>query len=141
MKAIITSIFVLLCIATGCETTKTQTTVPTERTINGINWYLKRIYLPEGNIDIDNPNAFIRLDPEKNSVGGKGGCNNFGCRYTINGQNIDFKNIFSTKMFCEKYQAQEDSFFKQLEKVNRFDVKEGKLLFYKGEELLLEFSK
>ena len=125
----------------ACNTTKGPAVVATEKSISGINWYLKKIYLSTGNIDVNNANAFIKFDAAKNSVGGKGGCNNFGCSYTVNEQQLDFKNVFSTKMFCETYQSQEDSFFKQLEKVNRYDVKDGKLLLYMNSELLLEFGK
>ena len=131
----------LMVVLYGCNTTKGPAVVATEKSISGINWYLKKIYLSTGNIEVNNPNAFIKFDAAKNSAGGKGGCNNFGSNYTVNEQQLDFKNVFSTKMFCEQYQAQENSFFKQLEKVNRYDVKEGKLLLYKDGELLLEFGK
>ena len=125
----------------ACATSKNPAVVATEKSISGINWFLKKIYMPEATLDISNPNAFIKLDATKNSAGGKGGCNNYGSSYSVNEQQISFKNIFSTKMFCEKFQPEEDAFFRQLEKVNRFDVKDDKLLLYAGTELLLEFSK
>ncbi len=141
MKRIASVVFILMAVIYACNTTKGPAVVATEKSISGINWYLKKIYLSTGNIDVNNANAFIKFDAAKNSAGGKGGCNNFGCSYTVNEQQLDFKNVFSTKMFCETYQSQEDSFFKQLEKVNRYDVKDGKLLLYMNSELLLEFGK
>ena len=141
MKTIISGSLLLMLMLYACNTTKSPVIVATEKSISGINWYLKKIYQPTGNIDISNPNAYIKLDAGKNSAGGKGGCNNFGSKYMVSGQQIDFKDIFSTKMYCEKFQQQEDSFFQQLEKVNRYDVKEGKLLLYRDSELLLEFGK
>lgn len=135
--------FLIICILlfTACAPAKGPAVVATEKSISGINWYLKKIYMPEATLDIANQNAFIKLDAAKNSAGGKGGCNSYGSSYTVNGQQITFKNIFSTKMFCEKFQAQEDVYFRQLEKVNRYDVKDDKLLLYAGNELLLEFTK
>ena len=125
----------------ACAPSKGPSVIATEKSIAGINWYLKKIYMPEATLDISNPNAFIKLDAAKNSAGGKGGCNSYGSSYAVNEQQISFKNIFSTKMFCEKFQAQEDAYFRQLEKVNRYDVKDDKLLLYAGNELLLEFTK
>lgn len=135
--------FLIICILlfTACAPAKGPAVVATEKSISGINWYLKKIYMPEATLDIANQNAFIKLDAAKNSAGGKGGCNSYGSSYAVNEQQISFKNIFSTKMFCEKFQAQEDAYFRQLEKVNRYDVKDDKLLLYAGNELLLEFTK
>lgn len=135
--------FIIICILlfTSCAPAKGPAVVATEKSIAGINWYLKKIYMPEAILDIANQNAFIKLDAAKNSAGGKGGCNSYGSSYAVNGQQISFKNIFSTKMFCEKFQAQEDAYFRQLEKVNRYDVKDDKLLLFAGNELLLEFTK
>jgi len=42
-------------------------------------------------------------------------------------------------MFCEETQQVEDAFFKQLEKVNRFEIKGKTLMLYRDKELLLEF--
>lgn len=141
MKKIISLILITVLIIPACNTTKKPMTDSTEKAIAGINWYLKKIYLSTGNIDVNNPSAFIRLDASKNSAGGKGGCNNYGSNYSINEQNISFKNVFSTKMYCEKFQQEEDTFFKQLARVNRYDVKEGKLFMYMDNEVLLEFGK
>ena len=52
---------------------------------------------------------------------------------------INISTIFSTKMFCEETQQTEDAFFKQLEKVNRFEIKGKTLMLYRDKELLLEF--
>jgi heat shock protein HslJ len=125
----------------ACNSTKTPSANATEKTIAGINWNLKKIHSSSGVVVINNPNAFIKFDAEKNSAGGKGGCNSFGSNYNINNASINFKNVFSTKMFCEKFQKEEDEFFKQLEKVNRYDVVDGKLFLYQDNELLLEFDK
>ena len=102
-------------------------------------WSLKKIH-DNGKEEIVNTKAFIRFDKEKGSAGGNGSCNSFGSSTTINANEVSFKNIFSTKMYCEAVQQIETSFFNRLENVNRFGIKENTLSLYHDKELLLEFS-
>jgi heat shock protein HslJ len=102
------------------------------------NWSLKRIHTETG-VEEVNTKAFIKFNQEKKSAGGNGSCNTFGSSFTISGNAISFKNIFSTKMYCEGVQQTEDSFFKQLEKVNKFVIKEKLLLLYQDDKIVLEF--
>jgi heat shock protein HslJ len=102
-------------------------------------WGLSKIYTEEGTREV-NTKAFIRFDKEKNSAGGNGSCNTFGSTTTVNGNEMSFKNIFSTKMYCEGVQSLEDLFFRQLEKANRFEIKGNTLLLYSDKALLLELS-
>jgi heat shock protein HslJ len=104
----------------------------------GIKWSLKKIHTDAGVEDV-NTKAFIKFNQEKKSAGGNGSCNTFGSNFTISGNTISFKNIFSTKMYCEGVQQTEDAFFKQLEKVDRFEVKDKTLSLYLDKEILLEF--
>lgn len=43
-------------------------------------------------------------------------------------------------MYCEGVQQTEDAFFKQLGEVNRFEVKDKRLLLYRDKEVLQEFA-
>ena len=101
-------------------------------------WSLKKIHTDAGMEEV-NTKAFIKLNAEKKSAGGNGGCNSYGSSFSIINNTISFKNIFSTKMYCEGVQQIEDAFFKQLEKANRFEVKEKELILYYDKEVLLEF--
>jgi heat shock protein HslJ len=103
------------------------------------NWSLQKIYTENGAEEV-NTKAFIKLDEEKKQAGGNGSCNTFGSSFIITNNEISFKNIFSTKMYCEGVQQTENTFFKQLEKVNRFEVKDKRLLFYRDNQILLEFK-
>jgi heat shock protein HslJ len=100
---------------------------------------LNKIYTEEGVREV-NTKAFIRFDKEKNSAGGNGSCNTFGSTTTINGNEVSFKNIFSTKMYCEGVQSLEDVYLRQLEKVTRFEVVAKKLRLLQDDKLLLEFT-
>jgi heat shock protein HslJ len=101
-------------------------------------WLLKKIY-SGGQEDAVTTKAFIRFDQEKGSAGGNGSCNSFGSSITINGNNVSFKNTFSTKMYCEQVQQIENKFLGSLEKITRYEIKNKSLFLYRGKELLLEF--
>lgn len=101
-------------------------------------WLLKKIYT-ETVVEEVQTKAFIKFDAAKKSAGGNGSCNSFGSSFTISRNTISFKNIFSTKMYCEGVQQIEDAFFKLLEKVNRFEMKDKELILYRDKDVLLDF--
>lgn len=100
---------------------------------------MKKIYKKEG-VEEVSTKVFIKFHEKKKNGGGKGGCNSFGSSITVNGNLISFKNIFSTKMYCEGVQQTENAFFKQLGMVNHFDIKGKLLLLFHDKELVLEFE-
>ncbi|MBK8952097.1 MAG: META domain-containing protein [Chitinophagaceae bacterium] len=102
-------------------------------------WLLKKIYTQSGTEEV-NTKAFIRFNAVKNSAGGNGSCNSFGGTLLAAKDSISITNIFSTKMYCDGVQQTEDSFFGQLEKINRFKIKDKTLLLYDDSNLLLEFT-
>ena len=136
------SIYVLLMITafSACNSSN-KTADVSETFLIGNNWFLKKIYSDSGTVDVKNDIANLKFDAEKKSAGGKGGCNNYGTKYTVNNDQINFKDLFSTKMFCENSQSIENKFFRALEEVNRYEAREGQLLLYKNDSLLLEFGK
>jgi|CXWL01.1.fsa_nt_gi heat shock protein HslJ len=101
-------------------------------------WTLNKIHTEAG-VEEVLTKAFIKFNREKKSAGGNGSCNSFGSDFSIGNDKISFKNIFSTKMYCDGVQQTEDAFFRQLGKVNRFEVKDKKLLLYQDKDVLLEF--
>ena len=102
-------------------------------------WSLKKIYTNDS-VENVQTRAFIRFDKEKGSAGGNGSCNSFGSNATVNGNELSFKNIFSTKMYCEAVQKIENGFLSGLEKITRFEIKDKSLLLYGDKELMLEFA-
>ena len=101
-------------------------------------WSLKKIY-NEGKEESVNTKAFLRFDKEKGSAGGNGSCNSFGSNATVNENAVSFKNIFSTKMYCEQVQQVENKFLAALQKIDRFEIKANSLFLYADKEMLLEF--
>ena len=127
----------ILILGGSCNSAKEtmQSTTPFYNT----KWSLKKIH-NSGNEETVNTKAFIRFDKEKGSAGGNGSCNSFGSTATINGNEVSFKNTFSTKMYCEQVQQIENKFLGSLEKVTRYEIKGKSLFLYDDKNLLLEFA-
>jgi heat shock protein HslJ len=102
-------------------------------------WSLKKIHHKDSVEEVVSK-AFIQFNREKKSAGGNGSCNTFGSTTAIHGSSISFSNIFSTKMYCEGVQLTEESFFRLLAKVNRYELKDKTLMLYLDKELLLVFE-
>ena len=126
------SAIMLLSCNSSKETMKSATPLYTTR------WSLKKIYTGNA-IQAVETKAFIRFDKEKGSAGGNGSCNSFGSSFSINNDEVSFKNIFSTKMYCEQVQEIENKYFKQLGNANRFEIKDSSLVLYHDKEKLMEF--
>jgi heat shock protein HslJ len=102
----------------------------------GTEWKLTRI---EGKA-VSSEKAFIRFDDEKKSAGGNGGCNVFGGDLEKKGSQIKISNVFSTKMYCESGSDIENKFFARLDRVNKYEIKAGKLFLMAKNKVLLEFK-
>lgn len=102
----------------------------------GTHWKLTQI---EGK-PVNSDRAFIKFDDEKISAGGNGGCNVFGGDLEKNGGRIKITNVISTKMFCENGSDVENKFFARLDRVDRFEIKNGKLFLQAKNKVLLEFE-
>ena len=141
MKWLFTCLGIVL-IASSCKSSK-ETMDPStplyDTSLYNIKWSLKKIY-ENGKPGDVNTRAFIRFDKEKGSAGGNGSCNSFGSTSTVEGNKVSFKNIFSTKMYCEEVQQVENKYLKQLENANRFEIKDKALILYRDKEKLLEFT-
>lgn len=102
-------------------------------------WILKNI----GGIDVDlgENAAFLNFDPAKGTSGGNTGCNVFGGNYEALGSKIKFSQMVSTMRACEfeNRMTIERQFLDGLQKADRYEVREGRLLLYAGKKVLLEF--
>ena len=126
----------LIIFTSSCKSPKEA--MQSSTALYNTKWSLKKIH-DNDNKEIVNTKAFIRFDKEKGSAGGNGSCNSFGSSPTINGNEVSFKNVFSTKMYCEQVQQIENKFLGSLEKVTRYEIKDSSLFLYRDKELLLEF--
>jgi heat shock protein HslJ len=127
----------IIMLAGSCKLAKEsmQETTPLYNT----KWSLKKIYT-NNKEEVVNTKAFIRFDKEKGSAGGNGSCNSFGSAATIAANQLGFKNIFSTKMYCDQVQQIENKYLGHLGKITRYEIRGKNLLLYNDKELMLEFS-
>jgi len=82
------------------------------------------------------------MNEEESSVGGSTGCNRYGGGYTLEGDALTLTEMFTTEMACleEGLMAQERAFLDALATVSRYEIVEGQLVLYYGEEQALVFE-
>jgi heat shock protein HslJ len=136
MKQLYFILAAIIMLTGSCKSAKESMHVSTP--LYDTKWALKKIYTNKE--EVVNTKAFIRFDKEKNSAGGNGSCNSFGSTATISANEVSFKNIFSTKMYCEQVQQVENKYFGNLGKITRYEIKGKRLFLYNNAELMLEFS-
>ncbi len=108
---------------------------PIDKIIFG-NW--KLIELANKHIPEDNKANLNILN--NNRIGGFSSCNSYGGNYSIEGKNISFSDILSTKRYCSK--SIERDYFSALGRVTEYKIKDGKLiLLNKNGSIELMFSK
>lgn len=81
----------------------------------------------------------ITFDPNSNKVTGNGGCNSFNSSAEVNGRNIKFSPIASTRMACQG--NGEPLFFQTLQKVNVQSVNGDQLTLIVGDIAVMRFKK
>lgn len=90
---------------------------------------------------IDDNSVWIQFNSTENKLNGKAPCNSY-----FGGFNTDLVSSFqamavaSTRMYCEANMKYEELYFTLLQNADRFEIKEGKLILYKGKRLLLIFE-
>jgi heat shock protein HslJ len=87
------------------------------------------------------PYAFVNFDAKKNGVGGNSSCNVFGGDYRATGKSITITNLISTMRACieENKMSVERDMLDGLRMARKFEIKDGRLFLYRGNELLLTF--
>lgn len=87
------------------------------------------------------PYAFLTFDAEKGTAGGNSSCNSFGGNYKVSGSSITITNVISTMRACieDNKMSVERDLFEGLRFARRFEIKDGRLHLYRGNEILLTF--
>ncbi|WP_430810937.1 MULTISPECIES: META domain-containing protein [unclassified Carboxylicivirga] len=78
------------------------------------------------------------INKAEQKAGGNGGCNSFGAQILIEGDNITFSNVFSTKMYCGG--VPENEFFKLLQQKFQYKISGNTLELIKDDVVLLAFT-
>ena len=87
------------------------------------------------------PYAFINFDAAEGTAGGNTSCNSFGGQYKANGSSITFSGLISTMRACieDNKMSVERDMLDGLRAARRFEMRDGRLHLYRGNELLLTF--
>ena len=112
-----------------------------DSSIYDTKWVLKKIYVENELKEVNTTSIFIRFNKENNSAGGKGGCNSYGSSVTIEGDEIKFKSIFSTKMYCEQIQETENLYLGLLGQATNYALRDNELQIFVNEKTFLVFEK
>jgi heat shock protein HslJ len=83
--------------------------------------------------------AFVVFDRDKASVGGNSSCNVFGGSYEVAGSTLRITDVVSTMRACieDNRMDIERQFLDALRETDRYEIRDGKLMLYRNEELLL----
>ncbi len=102
-------------------------------------WMLESIHKRHSASDIED--AFVVFDGQKRSTGGYSGCNSFGGNYTERNGTISITKVISTMRACEEGDKMDvqGSLFEGLRNANRYEIRDDRLLLYRGSNLLLTF--
>jgi heat shock protein HslJ len=133
-------IFLALMIASFLLTIGCSSNKESVNTLLHDIWVLESIegktYSRVENQDL-HPTIEIYLAEER--FNGNTGCNNMNGKVTMNGNEISFSNIVTTKMFCDG--VDETSFISALEKANNYKIEKMRLYLYENEKEILVFKK
>ena len=131
MKNIFLSIFAATALL-SCSTLSTSKVGRTQTNIEGTKWILA------DQVKGRTPT----LNIETGKITGNGGCNSYFGELSLDATagNFAARNIGSTKMACTDMSS-ESNFFTMLKEANKYVVSGNMLELYKGNLLLLKFSK
>jgi len=119
--------------------TRVRNEQPTLGRLQDRKWVLEQIKGRQTFVPL--PYAFVNFDAQKGSAGGNSGCNVFGGNYKASGSSITISNIISTMRACieDDKMAVERDMLDGLRVARRFDIRDGRLFLYRGNDLLLTF--
>lgn len=83
----------------------------------------------------------LELFPGDNKIGGNGGCNQFFGQMKADAKTIEFTQIGTTKKYCADVMDTEQEFIKELERAERYLIRDGKLYIFWGDQSTLVFQK
>lgn len=82
----------------------------------------------------------IYFDKRNGRISGKAGCNRYFGKVIMDNNRITLSGLGSTQMACLDNNNLESLFLQYLASVNRYQVKGNSLLFYRDNEILLQFA-
>lgn len=90
---------------------------------------------------IDTPRPQLELFPEEGRIQGQGSCNRLFGKMKAGQQEISFTEVGTTKMHCGEYMERESRFLQELNRAERYLVRNGELFIFWGDLVTLTFRK
>lgn len=131
------SLILLLCLAlfsVGCNSSKKMAK------LDGVKWELKTLNDKEIKLTDSNSEIYIQFNEAEKKVNGRGGCNRFFGNYEMDGDKLKFSPLGATRMACPDLQL-ETEFFKALETVDTYSIKDGVLSLKSKDKVVAVFNK
>lgn len=120
------SFLLLLCMTLvgvgGCNSSKNMAK------LNDVKWVLETLNGEKVKLTDPNNEMFIRFDEAEKRVNGRAACNRFFGNYEMDGNKLKFSPMGATRMACPDL-AVENEFFKMLDQVDSFKIKDHLLSF------------
>ncbi len=82
----------------------------------------------------------LLINQNDKKVSGFGGCNRYFSTLTLNEDSFKLSEIGSTKMYCAETMPVEDAYFKVLQQVDQYEIKENQLQLSSKGVVVLVFS-
>jgi heat shock protein HslJ len=134
---IILSFAVMAFLFSGCAAV--TNTLKNSVQLFGTPWKLIQINGNQAVIPAGADVATLALSAADASFGGTGSCNSFYGNYVINGTQLSFKNLGSTKMACDNMNLEID-YFHALNTVDSYKIVDKTLYLYSGNKAVLVFE-
>lgn len=127
-------LFCLTLVATACTSSKNIVK------LSGIKWELQSINGKAIQLKDNSSEVFIQFNETEKRANGRAGCNRFFGNYEMDGDLLKFSPMGATRMACPDLEIESD-FFKMIELVDHFSIKNNQLLFMQKGKVLAEFKK
>lgn len=132
---IVLSFLTILFTFGGCSSGKSTTG---EASLEGTEWVLEMMN-GKTVAQVNGKDATLKLDGS-GKISGNGSCNSFFGSYKTDGTAFSFGEIGSTKMMCDEMSVEMD-YFAALKKIDKHEIKSGKLNLYSASSVILVFKK
>lgn len=136
MNTLRNSIGLLLLSTTLMATTcKKMPSADALKSLSEGQWNLTKLDGENIIVPADGRSPFVRMEGTEGKLSGFGGCNQLFGEYKVEGENISFPMLGSTKMYCESTMKLEQAFTKALREASTYTLKGTTLtLFSAGKE-------
>jgi heat shock protein HslJ len=98
---------------------------PRSQSLDATNWSLDTLRDEQGEMVDVLPGTVVTIDFQADTVSGQAGCNNYNGSYQVDGDNLTFSPLATTRMMCAEplgVMQQENAYLQALEVVASYDI-------------------